>query len=140
METTTCSVTAHQSTLWPIGGRLLDALSHRDFDAMRQLFADDIQFRALVPRGPFELTTAESTAEEFRSWFGGADDFEVLDASLGQVGPKLYARWQVRLTPPGRPNESRIAEQHLFISGTEQVETLDLLCSGFQRDLQREFQ
>jgi hypothetical protein len=134
METTACSVTAHRSTAWPIGGLLLNALTHRDFDAMQQLFDDNVRFRALVPSGPFELDTAEATAAKFRSWFGGADDFEVLDASLGQVGSKLYVRWQVRLCPRGRPNESRVAEQHVFTSGTERIETLDLLCSGFQRD------
>jgi len=136
MEKTTCSVTAHRSTGWPIGGLLLDALTHRDFDAMCNLFDDNLRFRALVPSGPFELTSADAAAAKFRSWFGGEDDFEVLDASLGQVGSKLYARWQVRLAPPGRPTESRVAEQHVFITGTQRVEALDLLCSGFQRDAQ----
>lgn len=136
MQTSTCSLTAHRSTAWPIGGLLLDALTHRDFDAMQRLFDDNIRFRALVPSGPFELSTPEATAAKFRTWFGGPDDFEVLDASLGHVGAKLYTRWQVRLSSPGRPSDSRVAEQHLFISGTDKIETLDLLCSGFQRDFQ----
>ena len=136
MEKTACSVTAHRSPGWPIGGLLLDALTHRDFDAMRKLFDDNVRFRALVPSGPFEVNTAEETAAKFRAWFGGEDDFEVVDASLGQVGAKLYARWQVRLAAPGHSHESRVAEQHVFISGTERVEALELLCSGFQRDVQ----
>ena len=135
MKTTSCSVTAHRETAWPVVGLLLDALTQRDFDAMHRLFADDVRFRALIPPGALELHTAEETAAKFRIWFGGEDEFEILDASLGQVGSRLYARWRVRMWPPGRPTESRIAEQHVFTTGNRRIETLDLLCSGFQMDI-----
>lgn len=123
------------STAWPIVGLLLDALTRRDFDSMQRLFADDVRFRALVPPGPFEFETAAAATAIFRAWFGGEDDFEVLDASLGQVGSRPYARWRVRMAPGGRPMESRIVEQHVFTTGTDRIDTLDLLCSGFQQDL-----
>ena len=128
-------MTTRRETAWPVIGLLLDALTQRDFDAMQRLFADDVRFRALVPPGAFELYTAEQTAAKFRSWFGGEDDFEILDASLGQVGSRLYARWRARMSPPGQLAESRIAEQHVFTTGTARIETLDLLCSGFQMDI-----
>jgi hypothetical protein len=134
METTSCSVTTHEKTAWPLVGLLLDALTHRDFDAMQSLFAADVRFRALIPPGTFELHTANEAAATFRSWFGGEDEFEILDASLGHVGTRLYARWLARMSPPGRPAESRTAEQHVFTTGTECIETIDLLCSGFQKE------
>lgn len=115
-------------------GLLLDALTHRDFDAMHSLFAEDVRFRALTPPGAFEVHTATETAAKFRSWFGGEDEFEILDASLGQVGSRLYARWRARMSTLSQPAESRIAEQHVFTTGTARIETLDLLCSGFQKD------
>ncbi len=136
MQTSACSLTAHRSTGWPIGGLLLDALTHRDFDAMQRLFDDNIRFRALVPSGPFELNTPEATAAKFRTWFGGPDDFEVLDASLGHVGAKLYARWQVRLSSPGRPMSPASQSSTSSSAAPSKIETLDLLCSGFQRDFQ----
>lgn len=135
METTGCSVAAHQSSVWPIAGLLLDALTRRDFDAMQELLDDDVRFRALVPSGPFQLDTAEASAAKFRSWFGGEDEFEVLDASIGEVGARLYARWRVRICPPGRPGESRVAEQHVFTTGTTRIASLDLLCSGFHASI-----
>ena len=126
----------HRETAWPVVDLLLDALTHRDFDAMQKLFADDVRFRALIPPGGIELHTAEETAAKFRSWFGGEGDFEILDASLGQVGSRLYARWRARMSPLGHPAESRVAEQHVFTTGSTRIETLDLLCSGFQMDSQ----
>jgi hypothetical protein len=131
MDITSCSVARTQSSAWPNAGLLLDALTRRDFDAMEALLDDDVRFRALVPRGPFELDSAEATAAKFRSWFGGEDDFEVLDAAIGEVGPRLYLRWRVRMSPPGRPEESRVAEQHVFTTGAARIASLDLLCSGF---------
>lgn len=136
MTTTTCSVPAHRQTAWPLIGLLLDALTERDFEAMRSLFADDVRFRALIPPGPFELRTADETAATFRSWFGGEDEFAIVDVSLGQVGSRLYARWRVKMSAPEHPSEARVAEQHVFTTGTARIETLDLLCSGFQKEVQ----
>ena len=131
METRSSSAPAHQSTVWPIAGLLLDALTRRNFEAMQAVLDDDVRFRALVPSGPFQLDTAEAAAARFRSWFGGEDEFDVLDASVGEVGSRLYARWRVRMCPPGRPGESRVAEQHVFTTGTTRIASIDLLCSGF---------
>jgi hypothetical protein len=135
METTSCQIAAHQSPAWPNARLLLDALTRRDFDAMQELLDDGVRFRALVPGGPFELDTADATAARFRSWFGGEDEFEVLDTSIGEVASRLYARWRVRMCPPGRPEESRVAEQHVFATGTKRITSLDLLCSGFHRSI-----
>jgi hypothetical protein len=133
METTDRPVRATRPTSETVLGSLLDALAQRDFDAMRTLLAEDVRFRALVPPGAFELHTADEVAATFRRWFGGEDDFEVLEATLGEVGSRPYARWRVRMWPPGRAADSRVAEQHVFTTGTGRVESLDLLCSGFQR-------
>ena len=125
---------AVNTSAWPVAGLLLAALNGRDFDAMKSLLAEDIRFRALIPPGPFELDTADATAARFSTWFGGEDDFELVDASLGQIGARIYARWRIRMSPAGRPDRSRIAEQHVFATGTDRITALDLLCSGFQRE------
>ncbi len=137
MDTITCAVPGAEPahpTSWPVAGLLLDALTRRDFDAMRALFAADVRFRGLIPPGPFELNTAADAAARFRTWFGGEDDFEVLDASVGQIGERFYARWRVRMNRPGSPNEGRVAEQHVFTTGADRIAALELLCSGFQLD------
>ncbi|RNL63789.1 nuclear transport factor 2 family protein [Nocardioides marmoriginsengisoli] len=129
----TCAVPDARSS-WPVAGLLLDALTRRDFAGMRVCLDDRVRFRALTPPGLVELDTADDVIARFTTWFGGDDAFEVLDASVGQVGSRLYARWTVRLTPPGDPGAARIAEQHVYTRGQDRIESLDLLCSGFHHE------
>ena len=88
--------------------------------------------RALVPRGPITVTGAAAVRDRIAGWFGGADDFELVDAAIGQVGPRTYLRWRVRMWNP--INGPRVAEQHVFTRGTDRFDALDLLCSGFHAE------
>ena len=119
---------------WPIAGLFLDALAHRDFPAMACCLHPDIRFRALVPSGPFETAGVADVMSRFRRWFDGDDDFEVVDASIGQVGTRLYLRWRVRMRSASDPDSGRLVEQHAFATAGERIESLDLLCSGFHSE------
>lgn len=116
---------------WPISGRLLDALSRRDFPAFERCLADTVRLRALVPPGPFELSGPVAVADKFHTWFGGEEEFELVEASASEIGTKQYLRWRIRLTSP-ESGQSRTAEQHVYTTGRDRIETIDLLCSGFQ--------
>jgi hypothetical protein len=117
---------------WPAAGRFLDALVRRDFVALAGCLQPDVRLRALVPHGPFEENGPADVVERFRRWFGGDDAFEVVDASIGQVGPRLSLRWRVRMRVTDEPAVTRVVEQHAFAVAGERVASLDLLCSGFQ--------
>lgn len=116
---------------WPVAGLFLDALARRDFAALTSCLRPDVRFRGLIPPGPFEITGAVETASRFEQWFGGEDDFEILDASVGQFGPLLYLRWRVRMSSAGDPSSGRLVEQHAFSTAGAHIQSLDLLCSGF---------
>ncbi len=117
---------------WPVGALFLDSLAHRDFTTMGACLESDVRMRALTPPGPFDANGATEAMSHFRRWFGGEDAFEVVDASIGQVGSRLYLRWRVRMRSASDPTASRVAEQHAFVTSAELISTLDLLCSGFQ--------
>jgi hypothetical protein len=116
---------------WSVAGAVLDGLSNRDFDLISTCLAPDVRFRCMSPRGPMEVIGADQTVDQLRHWFGGADAFEVLDAAVGQIGPRIYLRWRVKMHPPEAPADERVVEQHLFTTGNEVIRSLDLLCSGF---------
>lgn len=124
--------TLTRTPAWLVAGRLLDALTRRDFASLGSCLEPDVRFRALVPPGPFELGTAAAVEAKFAGWFGGEDRFEVVDATASRIGTKVYLRWRIRMTPAEGP--SREAEQHLYLSGEDRVAAIDLLCSGFQAD------
>jgi len=122
---TTTTAPTGTATALALAGRLVDALSTRSFDVLASCLAPDVQLRALVPPGPFELTGAAEVTERFRRWFGDEEEFALVDASLGDVGPRTYARWRIRVAG------SHVVEQHVFLTCSDTVERIDLLCSGF---------
>jgi hypothetical protein len=114
-----------------VGGLFIEALARRDFAAMAGCLDPSVRLRALLPRGPVELAGREEVTGWFRSLFGGPEGFELADATVGEVGPRLYLRWRVSLTAPESASPHRLMEQHVFADGGERISTLALLCSGF---------
>ncbi len=94
----------------------------------------DVRFRALIPPGAFEVAGRAAMTDKFRTWFGGGDEFEVVDASIGQLGTRLYLRWRIEMRATGDPASTRLVEQHAFATAGDGIEALDLLCSGFQAE------
>ena len=127
-------MTTTESAAWPVAGEFLQALGIRDFDALQACLRPDVRFRAMVPRGPFELTSAAETAARFRLWFGDYDVFDVLDAAIGSVGPRLYLRWRLRTGYRDSQQDCRVVEHHVFMIANERIDALDLLCSGFHSE------
>jgi hypothetical protein len=123
------------TTRWSVGGLLLEALAARDFAQMCDCFEPSATMRALLPPGPAEFHGAARIVEGFQSWFGGAEEFEVLDGTVGEVGSRLRVAWRLRLRPtPWGDDEWHVIEQQTYVRAGERIDALDLLCSGFMPD------
>ncbi|MGN6721469.1 MAG: hypothetical protein ACTHJM_02520 [Marmoricola sp.] len=138
MQTTTHTAPANigeaQATAWPLAGRLIDAITRRSFADLEACLAPDVRMRAVLPRRVLELDSAAAVARTFEDWFGGEDGFEVMEASAGSIGPRHHVRWRIRMWPRHAGGGSRVVEQQIYTWGTEQAESLDLLCSGFHAE------
>ncbi len=121
---------------WSVGGIFLEALATRDYERMATTLGANIRFRALLPPGPMQWQGPPQVADAFRSWFGDADDFEVVDATVGEVGGRLHLSWRIRVRPApfGIGEGWHVIEQHGYADATDSIETLDLLCSGFHTE------
>ena len=121
---------------WSVGGSFLEALAIRDYERMATTLERNIRFRALLPPGPMQWQGAPQVAEAFESWFGGADDFELIDATVGEIGGRLHLSWRIRVRPApfGFGEGWHVIEQHGYADATDSIQTLDLLCSGFHTD------
>lgn len=121
---------------WSVGGTFLEALTTRDYALMATTLGPSIRFRALLPPGPMAWDGPESVALAFRSWFGGAEEFELVAATLGEIGGRLHLAWRVRVRPApfGIGDGWHVIEQQGYAQATDSIETLDLLCSGFHRE------
>lgn len=130
--------TAEPTTMvrWSVGGIFLEALATRDFERMATTLGVNIRFRALLPPGPMQWQGPAQVTEAFRSWFGGADDFELVDATVGEIGGRLHLSWRIRVRPApfGIGEGWHVIEQHGYADAIDVIETLDLLCSGFRTE------
>ena len=118
---------------WSVGGAFLEALANRDYTRMAITLAPNVRFRALLPPGPQEFEATDAVTAAFRSWFGDVDEFELVDAAVGDVGGRLHLSWRIRVRPApfGIGEGWHVIEQHAYADTTVAIDTLDLVCSGF---------
>ena len=121
---------------WSVGGVFLEAFANRDYQQMAATLAPDVRFRAMLPPGPMGWGGPATVAEVFSSWFGEADDFELLDAEVGEVGGRLHLSWRVRVRPApfGIGEGWHVIEQQAYADAGDTIRSLDLLCSGFHAE------
>src|SRR5262245_40780119 len=93
------SATDVPSVRWSVGGVFLEALATRDYDQMASALSEDVRFRAMLPPGPMDWNGADVVAGVFGSWFGDAEEFELVDATVGEVGGRLHLAWRMRVRP-----------------------------------------
>jgi hypothetical protein len=118
---------------WSVGGVFLEALANRDYQRMATALAPAVRFRAMLPPGPMDWEGPDAVAGAFSSWFGEAADFEVIDATVGDIGGRLHLSWRLRVRPApfGIGAGWHVIEQQVYADAGDTIESLDLLCSGF---------
>ena len=128
--------TAQAAARWSVGGVFLEALAARDHSQMASALSGDVRFRAMLPPGPMDRNGADEVVAVFTSWFGDAEGFELLDATVGEVGGRLHLSWRLRVRPApfGIGDGWHVIEQQAYADAAETIDTLDLLCSGFRPD------
>jgi hypothetical protein len=121
---------------WSAGGVFLEALANRDYARMAATLGSGVRLRAMLPPGPMDWEGPDAVSGVFSSWFGGAEDFELVDATVGEVGGRLHLSWRLRLRPApfGIGEGWHVIEQQAYADAGDTIESLDLLCSGFHRE------
>lgn len=125
-----------RSPRWSVGGMFLEALTTRDYAQLAAALSRDVQMRAMLPPGPMDWQGADEVAGVFGSWFGGAEGFELVDATVGEVGGRLHLSWRLRVRPApfGIGDGWHVIEQQAYADALDTIDSLDLLCSGFRPD------
>jgi SnoaL-like protein len=119
-----------------VAGAFLDGLAAQDFSHIAATLHDTAHLAALLPRGPAEWDGPDQIGAAFRRWFGEVDRFELVDAAVGEVGPRLHLRWRVRVQAEARGNGWLVIEQQMYAdAGPDgRLTQLSLLCSGFHAE------
>ena len=115
-------------------GSFLEGLAAQDFARLGGALAADACLRALLPSGLREWTGAETIAEVFARWFGDTEDFELVEATVGEVGGRLHLHWRLRLRAERLGPGWFTVEQQAYADTADggRIARLDLLCTGYR--------
>jgi fermentation-respiration switch protein FrsA (DUF1100 family) len=81
-----------------------------------------------------EWTGAEVIADRFAGWFGDTQDFDLVEATVGEVGGRLHLHWRLRLRAERLGAGWFTVEQQAYADTDEsgRIAGLDLLCTGYR--------
>ncbi len=117
-----------------LAGSFLESLAAQDFAQLGGALAAGARLRALLPPGLREWTGAEVIAGQFACWFGDTDDFELVEATVGEVGGRLHLHWRLRLRADRLGAGWFTVEQQVYadVADGGRIVRLDLLCTGYR--------
>jgi SnoaL-like domain len=118
---------------------VVEAIARRDFGGVAAALHDDVHLRALLPGGFKEWHGRAGVSAAFTGWFDGFDEYELVDAEICEVGPRLHLSWRLRVRTTTVADRSLLVEQHVYadVDAAGQISRLSLLCSGFWRERAR---
>ena len=113
-----------------LGHAFVEAIVTGDFDRLETLFAPDLRFRAIIPSGYREASTATGARGIVQDWFGDTDHRELLGSTVAMIGDRLALGYRLELTEAG---ERHVVEQHMAAAVDDtSIRDVALLCSGFR--------
>jgi len=113
--------------------KLLKLLAARDFDRLAATLASDAHARFLLPHGLEEYDGRDSIVARVRSWFESASVFDLTSSTEDEVGMRHRISWRFSVV---RDGSRHVIEQLVYMDlGPQGIEQIDLLCSGFQKEL-----
>jgi len=117
-----------------VAGAFLESLAAQDFAGLGGALTADARLRALLPSGLREWTGAEVIAGVFTRWFGDTEDFELDEATVGEVGGRLHLHWRLRLRAERLGSGWFTVEQQAYADtgASGPIARLDLLCTGYR--------
>ena len=123
-----------EGPLFALAGSFLEGLAAQDFGRIGKALTADVKLRALLPGGLREWTGAEMIVAAFATWFGDTKDFELLKATVGEVGGRLHLHWRLRLQAERLgPGWFTVEQQAYADAGADgRIGRLDLLCTGYR--------
>ena len=66
------------------------------------------------PKGCASGRVRSASVAAFAMWFGGVDEYELVDAAAGHLGPRLHLRWRARVRGGPFGDSSFVVEQHVY--------------------------
>jgi hypothetical protein len=116
-----------------VGQRFLDCLAVQDFDRLAADLSDDVRLRALLPGDTKEWSGPDRVKATFIRWFGNTKGYELVGASVDDLGSRLHMSWHARVQADRLGEGWFRVEQHAYVETDEhnRIRHVWLTCSGY---------
>ena len=122
-----------RSSVTERGDTFVTALAERDYSRLAETLTPDVRMRALIPPGLIEIAGPEAASAKFSSWFGDAEDLQLVSSGSEAIADRLHVYYRLRVRKPD--DVWKLVEQHLLCAfDGDRIAALDLICSGFRLD------
>ncbi len=123
---------AAASTTQGFGDRFGAALAAKDAAALRAMFDDEVDFRAMTPNHTWEARTPATVIDDviLGAWFASSDTLQLVEAAdTGMVGDRHGISYQLQ----GTNGDGRfvIEQRAYFDIAAGKITWMRVLCSGF---------
>jgi TusA-related sulfurtransferase len=113
-----------------VGEEWIRAIIEKDFQRVSEICQPDVVSRLMTPKLMTSLENVSAITQKVEGWYHDCDSIQKEQARVAQVGEKLAIFYRLRLEKNGVLST---IEQQLYCSLREgRIDTLSLLCSGFQ--------
>lgn len=132
--TSATSTGAGQAGADALGPQFAEALGRKEFDRVKTLLHEDIDFRALTPRRAWEASnSADVVGDILTFWF---DDGDHLEEIVSVQNDSFSDRQRVAYRFRGRNADGPfIVEQQAYYTQRDgRINWMRVLCSGFRPD------
>lgn len=118
-----------------LGTRFARALADKDASALRDVLADDVDFKALTPGRAWEASTPDEVVEiAFDHWFDESDVIVGDGASEADaVADTAHVSYRFDVDNPAGPH---VVEQQAYYRATPddaRIGWMRIVCSGYRR-------
>ena len=115
-----------------LGARFARALAAKDESGLRALLSAEVDFKGLTPRQVWEGTGPDDVVEALLGhWFEESDTIErvVHVTDREDVADTSHVSYRFDVA---NPDGAFVAEQQAYYRGTDTIEHLRVMCSGFR--------
>jgi ketosteroid isomerase-like protein len=114
-----------------LGSQFATALAEKDFDRLRGLFHQEVDFRGMTPNRFWEASDPDTVEEVLQLWFEPSDEIEALDAlETHAVADRERVGYQFSVR---NPDGEFVVEQQAYVSARDgKIEWMRVMCSGFR--------
>lgn len=113
---------------------LVASLAACDFAGLASVLDPDVRLDALLPRGHVTWEGSDAVRGAFETFFGGLDEFDLLDSSTARLGDRIHLRWRFHASGGRLGSADHVVEQSCYAeAGPDgRFVAMALVCSGFR--------